>query len=129
MILSIDPGKDKCGLAVLDESGSVFERKLIARSAISEQVPLLASKYGISIIVIGKSSFGKMIEKELMKTEIKASFIFVPEYNSTREARTRYWRENKPRGWRRFLPAGLRTPPQPVDDYAAVILGERYING
>jgi RNase H-fold protein (predicted Holliday junction resolvase) len=129
MILAIDPGKDKCGLAVLDESGSVFERKLIARSSISEQVPLFISKYGIPIIVIGKSAFGKMIERELLKTEIKASFIFVPEYNSTREARSRYWKENIPRGWRRLLPAGLRTPPLPVDDYAAIILGERYLRG
>lgn len=129
MIIAIDPGKDKCGLAVMDESGNVFERKLIGRPSITEQVPKLAAKYGIPVIVIGKSGFGKMIERELLKTEIKASFIFVPEYNSTREARSRFWKENKPRGWRRLLPTSLMSPPVPVDDYAAVILGERYLNG
>ena len=33
------------------------------------------------------------------------------------------------RGGRRLLPLGLRTPPGPVDDFAAVILGRRYIAG
>ncbi|HKM17981.1 MAG TPA: pre-16S rRNA-processing nuclease YqgF, partial [Limnochordia bacterium] len=34
-----------------------------------------------------------------------------------------------PRGWRRLLPVSLQTPPVPIDDYVAVILAQRYLDG
>lgn len=127
MILAIDPGKDKCGLAILDESGNTLERKVLERHELPRQVLLYLSKYGIPVIVVGKSAFGKAVERELLKLEVKANLIFVSEKDSTWEARRRYWKENPPSGWLKLFPTSLRTPPAPIDDYAAVILGERYL--
>jgi RNase H-fold protein (predicted Holliday junction resolvase) len=127
MILAIDPGKEKCGLAVLDQNAKVLERETIGRGELSNQVQRLAAKYHLPTIVIGRSSFGKTAERELLKLELKVHFVFIPEKDSTVEARRRYWRENRPRGLWKLVPAGLRVPPRPVDDYAAVILGERYL--
>lgn len=127
MLLALDPGKDKCGLAVLDFSRNVLEKKIISPQDIPIQVPLLLAKYGISVIVVGQSAFGKRIEKELLKLELKTNIIFVSEKYSTLEARWRYWQENKPKGLWRLIPTSLRVPPVPIDDYAAVILGERYL--
>ncbi|MGB9612633.1 MAG: resolvase [Candidatus Margulisiibacteriota bacterium] len=129
MILALDPGKEKCGLAILDQSGNVLEKKIIAPQEVSSLVPLLVAKYSLSVIIVGQSAFGKKIEKELLKLELKANIIFVSEKYSTLEARRRYWQENKPKGLWRLIPTTLRTPPVPVDDYAAVILGERYLKG
>lgn len=127
MLLSLDPGKDKCGIAVLDLSRNILEKKIISPQDIPLQIPLLVAKYGISVIVVGKSAFGKKIEKELLKLELKTNIIFVSEKYSTLEARRRYWQENKPKGLWRLIPTSLRVPPVPIDDYAAVILGERYL--
>ena|SRR3989338_731275 len=128
MILAIDPGKDKCGLAVLDESGNVLERRVLSREELAEAVMRYVPKYNISTLVVGRGAWGKVVEKELVRLELKVNLIFVCEKLSTFEARKRYWKENKPKGLWRFIPTSLRVPPTPVDDFAAVILGERYLN-
>lgn len=127
MILAIDPGKNKCGTAVLDESGNVLERKGLERHELSNLVLFFISKYRIATIVIGQSASGKEVERELLKLDLRTNLIFIPEKDSTRQARQRYWKENPPPGWLRFIPTSLRVPPVPVDDYAAVILAERYL--
>jgi hypothetical protein len=50
-----------------------------------------------------------------------------PEQGSTLRARDRYWQLWPPRGWRRLLPSGLRLPPRPVDDLAALVLLEAHL--
>ncbi len=129
MILALDPGSKKCGLAALDASGNVLEKKIISREEVKGELPLLLSKYQINTLVVGKSPFGKEIEKEIYRMGIQAHILFVSEKYSTLEARKRYWKENRPAGLWRFIPTSLLTPPVPVDDYAAVILGERYLKG
>ena len=49
----------------------------------------------------------------------------IDEAYSTLEGRRRYLQEHR-RGWRRLLPLGLQAPPEPYDDYVAVVLGERF---
>lgn len=127
MILAVDPGKDKCGIAVLDISGKILERKIIPKESLPSSLPLYAAKHGISTFVIGQSSFGKELEKNLLKLEIRADVIFVSEKYSTLEARRRYWKENRPKGFLKLVPTSMRIPPVPVDDYAAVIIGERFL--
>ena len=127
MIIAIDPGKDKCGLAVLDRPGSVLERKVLPREHIPNALPYFVAKYRVTTIVVGQSSSGKELERDISKTDLRIHLVFVSEKYSTLEARKRYWKENKPRGLMRLIPTSLRVPPVPVDDYAAVILGERFL--
>ena len=129
MILAVDPGKEKCGIAVLDPGGNVLERKILPRESTVAAVPAYIARYRISTIVVGRGSFGKEMEKELSRLDLRISVVFVSESFSTVEARKRYWRENRPKGWKRLIPTSLLSPPVPVDDYAAVILGERYLKG
>lgn len=96
MILAIDPGKDKCGMAVLDESGNVLERKVLERRELLNLVLFFISKYPLSIIVIGRSVFGKEAERELIKLDLRTGLIFIPEKDSTLQARQRYWKETPP---------------------------------
>ena len=65
MILAIDPGKMKCGLAVLDERGNVLERRVLPRGELANQVMLLVSKYRVLTMIIGRSAQSESIEKEL----------------------------------------------------------------
>jgi len=129
MILAIDPGKDKCGLAVLDVSGNVIEKEILLREHAPNALPYYVAKYGVSTLVVGRSAFGKELERELSKLDLKTNLIFVSEKHSTLEARKRYWKENGPKGLWKLIPTSLRVPPAPVDDYAAVIIGERFLAG
>lgn len=129
MILAIDPGKDKCGMAVLDLNGNVLERKILPREHVPNALPYYLAKYGIATLVIGRGSFGKELERELSKLDLRISLIFVSEQYSTHEARKRYWEENRPKGLWKIIPTSLRVPPVPIDDYAAVVIGERFLAG
>ena len=51
----------------------------------------------------------------------------VPERDSTLRARDRYFRDQPTPWWQRLLPRGMRVPPRPVDDYAAVVLAEEFL--
>lgn len=129
MILAVDPGREKCGLAVLDDSAKVLEKRICAAAQIADEVAGLILKYRIPTLVMGDSTGSSSIKKSISRLELSANLIFVPEKNSTFEARKRYFRENPPTGLRRFIPSSLLTPPVPIDDHAAVILGERYLKG
>ncbi len=129
MILAIDPGREKCGLAVLNASAASLEKKIVKRGDLEGEVVSLIAKYGVKTIVIGDAGDSKAAEKQLIKLDLKANIVFVPEKNSTLEARRRYWKENPPGGLLRLIPTSLIPLPRPVDDYAAVILGERYLKG
>jgi len=129
MILAIDPGREKCGLAVLDNSAQVLEKKVFSRIELSFEIMTYVAKYRLDTIVVGSGTGAKSVQKDLSRMELRCNIIFTPERFSTLEARRRYWRENPPRGLLRFIPTTLLSPPGPVDDYAAVVLGERYLKG
>ncbi|MDD5593859.1 MAG: hypothetical protein PHG97_03850 [Candidatus Margulisbacteria bacterium] len=123
MILAIDPGKDKCGLAFLDKAGKVLEQKIIKRKDLFRLVP----HYQAATIVVGESANGRIVLAELQKHHPGQRIVLADEKDSTSQARDLYWRANPPRGWRRFVPTSFLTPPVPVDDYAAVIIGQRFL--
>lgn len=123
MILAVDPGKDKFGLAVLENDGRIVDQLIVPAQTAEEDIEELSKKFPIEIIVIGESGSGRNFQKKM----IKHKTVLFPEKDTTWQARRRYWQENTPRGWLRLMPTSLRIPPRPVDDYAAVIIGERYL--
>lgn len=127
MILAIDPGKDKCGLAVLDEDQRVLEKKVVASAALLTEFRALVLSYRPNAIVIGEGHYGKKLVRELGDLPPSTNMIFVSEKNSTRLARQRYWQAHPPAGLWRLVPTSFRVPPVPVNDYAAVVIGENYL--
>jgi RNase H-fold protein (predicted Holliday junction resolvase) len=128
MIIAIDPGKLKCGIAVLD-SKKVYHMKVVDRDALILHLERFLSGYEIKEIVVGCATGSGAIVEELSKIEPPVKIITISENLSSLEARKRYFQDNPPRGLLRFLPSTMLVPNQPVDDYAAVVLGERYLKG
>jgi RNase H-fold protein (predicted Holliday junction resolvase) len=124
MILAIDPGKDKCGLALFNKEGKVLEQKIIKRKDIFRAIP---HYHEAKTIVIGESANGKVIAAELTKHHLLQNVVLFPEKDTTWQARRLYWRAHPPKGWRRFVPTSFLSLPVPVDDYAAVIIGKNYL--
>ena len=127
-LLAIDPGREKCGLAILNTEQKCLERKIVPLKELGLQTMQLMSKFKISLIVIGGGTNSKAVQKELLKLDLSVNMIFVPEKNSTLDARKLYWKNNKPRGLMRLIPTSLRAPKGPVDDFAAQVLGERFLS-
>jgi len=126
MILAIDPGKYKCGLAIIDLDKKVLEQQIFKRSEIITATLAYFNKYQILTVVVGDSSNGKNLAQEFAKQNISVALI--DEKNSTLEARELFWRNNPPKGLWKLIPLSFRFPPRPVDDFAAVILAQRYLS-
>ena len=129
-ILAIDPGREKCGAAVLEQDKDVLWHNVVG---ISELLPVslqVTRQYGIRTVVLGNQTFSgevRQILQPLLDQQLVHEIIFVDEHGSTETARSRYWQAFPPSGWRRFLPRGLLVPPCAIDDFAAIILGERFL--
>ena len=125
-VLAIDPGRDKCGIAVLSPQGDVLLHEIVPTGALETRVSELAAEYAPRIIM------GDGTTSAATKARIEAqvgAVTLVDEYRTTEAGRRLYWAENPPRGWRRLVPRGLLTPTVPVDDFAAVALARRFLAG
>ena len=124
-VLAIDPGRGKCGLAVVFASGEVVEQAVVRRDTFAASVAEWVERHRPGAVVIGNrtGSAGCRLELEPL---VNVPIAVVEEHLTTLRAKERYFHENPPRGLRRFIPIGLQEPPRPIDDYAAVLLADEY---
>ncbi|MGQ9486401.1 MAG: resolvase [Armatimonadota bacterium] len=128
VILAIDPGSSKVGLAVVQSDGQVLYRAVLAIEDFAREMEALYRRFHPQRIVVGGGTGLRSVEPLLHRLLPDVPLQVVNEAYTSEEARRRYLRENPPKGWRRFIPSFLRTPEQPYDDYVAIILAERYWN-
>lgn len=125
-LLSIDPGRDKIGIAIVDSDKRLLNCKIISRdefiSTIKESLLL------IDRVILGNGTHANFFLKELSEFIPELDVFVVDEKNSTLEARALYFKFNPPKGLKSLLPRGLLFPPVPVDDYAAAVIAYRYID-
>ena len=125
-ILAIDPGREKTGIAILNNS-DVLEHKIINSEKLVQIIKSLLEKYIIKTIVMGNGTSSKK-KYDLLKREfIDKDIVLINEYRTTDEARKLYFQENPPKGWKKLIPLGMQVPPVPVDDYAAIVIGRKYL--
>lgn len=125
-ILAIDPGREKTGIAILKNS-DVLEHKIINSEELVQIIKSLLEKYIIKTIVMGNGTSSKK-KYDLLKQEfIDRDIVLINEYRTTDEARKLYFQENSPKGWKKLIPLGMQVPPVPVDDYAAIVIGRKYL--
>lgn len=129
LLLAIDPGSAKCGLAlVASPPPRVVERRVVAADHLVEQAGVLAGANPGIEIVIGRGT-GSQVLVDSLRAALPGVVIYVvDEHETSRRARERYCRENPATGLRRLLPAGLRYPEEPYDDYVAIILAEDFLS-
>ncbi|MBV5261574.1 pre-16S rRNA-processing nuclease YqgF [Synechococcus moorigangaii CMS01] len=126
--LGFDPGRDKCGLAVMDQQNNLVTHAVIS----ADQAPIITqewcAKYGVSLVVMGNQTTAKEWQQKLRAVlPSSVAIATVNERNSTLEARDRYWQMYPPNLLQRLLPQGMRLPPRPIDDLVAILLIERYL--
>ena len=126
-ILGIDPGREKCGVAVLNFQGEIFFEKVIATEELAATIKKLSAQFDLKFAILGNGTTSKSAEKILRAENL--SVKVVDEKHTTEEARKLYWKKNPPTGWRKFLPTSMQVPPEPVDGIVAEILIKRHLNG
>jgi len=126
VILGIDPGTRKCGYALLAALRSApVAIGIVETPGLEALVRELISRHRIAAIALGGGThampLGALLEGFGLPVRV------VDERETTLRARARYFADCPPRGWRRFVPRGMLLPPRPIDDYAALLIAERYL--
>lgn len=128
-IVAVDPGRQKCGIAVMSVKGNVIERRVVQREKVLLLLAEWQERYSPAALILGdrtgSADFVKEVEASGLDQEMPIHLV--DEHLSTLEARQRYFVEHPPTGLRRLIPVTMQSPPEPYDDYVAVILGERYL--
>ena len=128
VIVSVDPGREKCGIAVVDSSGTVLKRKVVTTISVIDNLLELTEKYSDDKILIGSGTNSKTIKKRIIDSIPNIPIDIVDETHSTEIARKLYFKEYPPKGIFKIIPIGLQIPPVPYDDFAAVVLAKKYLN-
>ncbi len=129
MFIAIDPGNEKTGMALLEESGKLVLKCIPPTPECAEQIRQWIDLYEVSNIVCGNGTNHKYLFKIIQQIgqEYNIPTQLVEEAHTTEEARRRYWEYNPPKGLKKLIPLGMQYPPVPVDDFTAWIIGERFI--
>ncbi len=131
-LLSVDPGRAKCGLAVVtgpDEAGKTVcrERAVVPTERLTLAVgEVLQRRPEITRLLIGNATHSATLRRALAAAFPEMPLDVVEEHGTSARARRRFVAENAAPGWRRLLPPGMRSPEVSVDDYAALIIAEDF---
>lgn len=129
-IAAVDPGKDKAGLALVRQDGRVLEQLVVPPAEVAERLLTWRREYGLSAVVLGDRTRSLAFRQAIEGAGVSGPdcpVVLIDEHLSTQEARRRYLAAHPGKGLARLLPASLRVPDRPVDDYVAAILAERYL--
>lgn len=140
MILSIDPGREKTGLAQVSLQGDLLCAAIVPSDQLDQIVlqiindHLIDSRYltwgkpandRITQILLGNGTCSKKIQAVLQAQGL--SFFVVEETHTTEEGWILYDQLFPPRGLKKLVPQGLRRPSRPIDDMAAWAIALRWL--
>ncbi len=128
VILGFDPGRQKCGIAVMGVDRRLLYHEVVTSEETIATIQTLRQSFPISLLVMGDQTASKEWKRRL-ESELTEPLrvITVDERHSSLEARDRYWQMYPPTGLTRLIPEGMRTPPRSIDDIVAILLIERYL--
>lgn len=130
-VLAIDPGSSKCGVALVrrESNGeiSLLWRSIPSVDRLEEALESARDMEPFSMVIVGAGTRSRAIVERIRQAMPSMGILVVDEKETTLQARERYWEHHKRRGWRRILPSTMQVPPEPVDDFVALILAERVL--
>jgi RNase H-fold protein (predicted Holliday junction resolvase) len=128
IILGFDPGKNKCGVAVMGRDRSLLDCQVVLTAVTIDRIRELCQQYHVTQIVMGDQTTSKQWQQQLTTAFPTLPISLVDERYSSLEARDRYWQMYPPSFLTGLIPQGMRQPPRLIDDIVAIILIERYLD-
>ena len=124
-LISIDPGKYKCGLVLADlNEKKVYEAIILQSELLEDYVRNLNNNEDISKIIIGNGTTSKEIRKKL--DFFKKDIIFFEEKNTTYRAKARYFELFPINGLKFLIPREIFILNKNLDAISALIILEDY---
>lgn len=130
-VLAIDPGSRKLGMALVKRTSenklNLLWHKICPVEMLASALVEANATETYSMVIVGNGTGSNDLVTELRREQPSIGILIVNEKDTTMQARERYWEHHPRTGWRRLLPATLQVPPNPVDDFVAMILAERVL--
>ena len=126
-LISIDPGKCKCGLVLVDMNTKKIDQAIVLNTELlPKYVKTLKSHENISKVIIGNGTTSK---ENIEKLEfIKKDLIIFEEENTTYRAKKRFFELFPIRGLKILLPKEFFIMNKNLDALSALIILEDYCN-
>tara|TARA_Y100000991_G_scaffold51644_1_gene37487 strand:- start:295 stop:732 length:438 start_codon:yes stop_codon:yes gene_type:complete len=124
-LISIDPGKFKCGLVLAEISEKKVYKAIVLKSELVEDyVKKLDAVENISIIIVGNGTTSKEIREKL--AFFKKEIIIFEEKNTTYRAKARFFELFPIRGLKLLIPREVFILNKNLDAISALIILEDY---
>ena len=124
-LISIDPGRCKCGLVLADINKKKVDQAIVLNTEfLLKYVENLNRSENISKVLIGNGTTSQQIIEKLKF--IKKDLIIVEEKNSTLRAKNRYFELFPIRGLKFLLPREIFIINKNLDAVSALIISEDY---
>ena len=124
-VITIDPGKSKCGLVLAEISEKKVYKAIIVKSEVLENyVRNLIAAEDISKIIIGNGTTSREIREKLYF--LKKEIITFEEKNTTYRAKARYFELFPISGLKFLIPKELFLLNKNLDAISALIILEDY---
>ena len=126
-VISIDPGRCKCGLVLVDLNQKRVEQAIVLNTeSLSKHVKTLNSSKNIAKVIIGNGTTSKETRDQL--NFLKKEIITFEEKNTTYRAKARYFELFPIRGLKLLLPKEIFIINKNLDAVSALIILEDYFN-
>jgi len=119
VVIGVDPGRN-VGLAWVDAHGALLRAEVVEVADLAR----LAVPAGVAV-ALGSGTGSRTARASLEAAGLIVTLV--DERATTEEGRRLYWQCHPARGWRRWLPLGLRPPPAEIDAYAAYAIALRWL--
>jgi hypothetical protein len=124
-LAALDPGRSKCGLVRTDgQRSQIVAALVLPPEAALARLRQWQAEAPVTLLLLGAGT-GSAPWRTSLKGLV--DFELIEEGGTTLAARRRYWQLMPARGWRRWLPQGLRQPSRDWDDVVAQVLLERWL--
>jgi len=125
-VLGLDPGTRKCGFAVVTAlDAPPLSLGIVPIETLAERLAEVLAATPVELAAIGRGTNAAVVAD--VARALGLAVELVDERETSLLARARFFRDHPPRGWRRMVPRGMLLPDRPIDDYAALLIAERFL--
>jgi RNase H-fold protein (predicted Holliday junction resolvase) len=125
-VLGLDPGTRKCGYAVVTAvDAPPLALGIIPIENLAERLREVMAATPVVLAAIGRGTNAAAVSDVVRSLGVPVELV--DERETSLLARARFFMDHPPRGWRRIVPRGMLLPDRPIDDYAALLIAERFL--
>ncbi len=123
-LISVDPGRSKCGLILVDvDAGKVLLGQIVEANYVLDVIIEWIKLKQVQELILGNGTSSTYWNEKLKGI---ISVTFVEERGTTLRARNRFFELWPPIGLKAWMPKGLLSPSEDLDAVAALILVEDF---